>query len=136
MSALATAANDFAIASDLVFDATSREINEFLPPALHRLLGYFGSASRVLFFFDRKAGDVVWEDGRERGVSRGGWQAFQDVVEPLARRYQVGVGSHSSPASFALVLDRNNFTSAFQTLAQARSSLRGRRLPSARSRAF
>lgn len=127
MSLLARAATDSAIGPDLLIDAGTREISEFLPPTLHRLLGYFGSASRVLFFFDRKAGDVVWEDGYERGVSRGGWQAFQDVVEPLARRYQVAVGSYSSSASFALVLDRNSYSSTFQSLAEARRSLRGQR---------
>lgn len=126
MSFLAPAANASAINPELPLDATTREISELLPPTLHRLLGYFGPASRVLFFFDRKAGDVVWEDGNERGVSRGGWQAFRDVVEPLARRYQVGVGSHSSQACFALVLDRNTYSSTFQSLAEARSSLRGR----------
>ena len=97
----------------------TQEILELLPPGIHRQLGYFGSASCILFYYDVRAEDVIWNDGRGHGIGTGGWQTLVNVIEPLAKKYHAVLIGHGS-APQALVIDRNTRSAYFIDMNQAK----------------
>ena len=100
-----------------------RKILESLPASMHRQLGYFGDALQTLFYFDHRAQDIIWDDGRSYGIGTGGWQVFAEVIEPIARKYGVEIGGNR-PAVTALVLDRSIDSACFAKLSEARRLVR------------
>jgi hypothetical protein len=80
-------------------------VGECLPQGLDRRLGYFGQARFVFFYYEARGSEVVWNDGLSYGFSCGGWIPFTQELAPLARQYNMELGSDHNPAADALVLD-------------------------------
>lgn len=81
-------------------------ITEPLGRRIDRDLGYAGHARHVAFWYDPRADDVMWDDGRLVGSAGGAWRSFLDVVAPLADVYEANVGSGESVGRDVLLLDR------------------------------
>ena len=81
-------------------------LSERLPPGLDRRLGYVGDERFVIFYYEPRGEEVVWDDGHTYGFGAGGWCAFEDVVAPLGRRYGADLGNEVSAGRDVLVLDR------------------------------
>src|SRR3954469_4709700 len=81
-------------------------ITEPLGRRIDRDLGYAGHARHVAFWYDPRADDVAWDDGRATGSAGGSWRPFLEVVAPLADVYEANVGSGESVGRDVLLLDR------------------------------
>ena len=81
-------------------------LSERLPPYLDRSLGYVGDDRFVIFYYEPRGEEVVWEDGHTYGFGAGGWCAFEDLVAPLGRRHGADLGNGKSAGRDVLVLDR------------------------------
>jgi hypothetical protein len=92
---------------------------ESLPPALDRKLGYFGNARFVLFYYEPRGHEVIWNDGRSYGFARGGWMSFEDDVAPVAARHKTDIGAADHHGEHVLVLDRKLEQSYFANRAVA-----------------
>ncbi|MGA2499124.1 MAG: hypothetical protein ABSH20_15390 [Tepidisphaeraceae bacterium] len=81
-------------------------LGKCLKQCLDRKLGYSGEDRFVLFHYEPRGQEVMWRDGRSYGFGHGGWQAFFDEVEPVAREHGISVGDDTRPADHVLVVDR------------------------------
>ena len=86
--------------------AGSLRLGKCLKQCLDRKLGYSGEDRFVLFHYEPRGQEVMWRDGRSYGFGHGGWQAFFDEVEPVARQHGISVGDDTRPADHVLVVDR------------------------------
>ena len=77
-----------------------------LQQSIDRRLGYFGQDRFVLFYYEARGEEVVFNDGHTYGFGSGGWQAFADEVAPLARRYGLNLGTGGTRADHVLLVDR------------------------------
>ncbi|MFI5379132.1 MAG: hypothetical protein ACHRHE_07545 [Tepidisphaerales bacterium] len=77
-----------------------------LQRCIDRKLGYSGQDRFVLFHYEPRGQEVMWRDGSSYGFGSGGWQAFFDEVEPVAREHGVNVGNDTRPGDHVLVVDR------------------------------
>ena len=77
-----------------------------LKHCIDRKLGYSGQDRFVLFHYEPRAQEVMWRDGRSYGFGSGGWQAFFDEVEPVAREHGISIGNDTRPGDHVLVVDR------------------------------
>jgi hypothetical protein len=81
-------------------------LSERLPPYLDRSLGYVGDDRFVVFYYEPRGEEVVWEDGHTYGFGAGGWCAFEDLVAPLGKRHGADLGNEKAAGRDVLVLDR------------------------------
>ena len=81
-------------------------LGKCLKECIDRKLGYSGEDRFVLFHYESRGQEVMWRDGRSYGFGHGGWQAFFDEVEPVAREHGISVGDDTRPADHVLVVDR------------------------------
>jgi hypothetical protein len=98
---------------------------ERLPPYLDRSLGYVGADRFVIFYYEPRGEEVVWEDGHTYGFGAGGWCAFEDLVAPLAKRHGADLGNEKSAGRDVLVLDRQRGLTYFAERGCARLFVRG-----------
>lgn len=96
-----------------------RLIAETLPARMDRQLGYFGEEACVLFHYDTRAEEVMWNDGLRYGIGTGGWHAYVDTVEPLAKKYDAVLTGHRA-APQALVIDATTSRAYFADMDQAK----------------
>lgn len=82
------------------------ELSERLHPWLDRKLGYFGDARFVMFYWEPRGQEVMWNDGRSYGFGTGAWSFFSAKIAPLANRYSVRLGDGDTAGHQALVIDR------------------------------
>ena len=99
---------------------------ERLPSYLDRSLGYVGDDRFVMFYYEPRGEEVVWEDGHTYGFGAGGWCAFEDLVAPLGKRYRADLGDEVSAGRDVLVLDRHRGLAYFAARGCARRFLGGR----------
>lgn len=52
-----------------------------------RSLGYVGDERFVVFRYEPRVEEVVWNDGHSYGFGTGGWRDFLQHIAPLADRY-------------------------------------------------
>jgi hypothetical protein len=83
-----------------------RKVEDPLHPRLDRKLGYFGSERFVMFHYEPRGQEVIWNDGRSYGFGTGAWYFFIEKVLPLARQHGAAVGSNDADSRDALLLDR------------------------------
>ncbi len=81
-------------------------LGKCLKECIDRKLGYSGEDRFVLFHYEPRGQEVMWRDGRSYGFGHGGWQAFFDEVEPVAREHGISVGDDTQPADHVLIVDR------------------------------
>ena len=98
---------------------------ERLPPYLDRSLGYVGADRFVIFYYEPRGEEVVWEDGHTYGFGAGGWCAFEDLVAPLGKRHGADLGNEKSAGRDVLVLDRQKGLTYFAERGCARRFVRG-----------
>ena len=107
-----------------------QDINQVIPPgfirldepslpAIHRQLGYFGEARYVVFYYETRGEEVVWNDGTSFGFGSGGWDLFSSRVGPLAKQYDVNVGATGDDRTHVLLIDRRDGTAFFAEEIQA-----------------
>jgi hypothetical protein len=94
-----------AVASALLSEEFLR-ISDVLEPKLDRALGYRGTDRFVLFYYEPRGQEVMWQDAHSYGFAIGGWQLFLDQIAPLMDRYGVSIGSPLAHGCYALVVDR------------------------------
>jgi hypothetical protein len=80
---------------------------------LDRKLGYFRDNRFVLFYYEPRGQEVMWNDGQSYGFACGGWMTFMDQVAPQAERQGMNLGSDTMTARHALVIDRQQGRSWF-----------------------
>jgi hypothetical protein len=102
-----------------------RALPERLPPYLDRSLGYVGGDRFVIFYYEPRGEEVVWEDGHTYGFGAGGWCAFEDLVAPLAKRHSAELGNEKCAGRDVLVLDRQRGLTYFAERGCARLFVRG-----------
>ena len=81
-----------------------------------RSLGYVGDARFVVFRYEPRGEEVVWDDGDTYGFGAGGWRDFLDRVAPLADRVGINLGlgwGGDAAAVAVLVLDRHSGSAYF-----------------------
>lgn len=91
-----------------------------------RSLGYVGDARFVMFRYEPRGEEVVWNDGETYGFGAGGWCDFLDRVAPLADRSGVNLGlgwGGPTPATAVLVLDRHSGAAYFASRRSAEQFL-------------
>ncbi len=88
---------------------------EPIPGCSDRTLGYVGDERFVVFRYEPRVEEVVWNDGYTYGFGAGGWRDFLDRIAPLADRYaaKLCLGSPSCPGTDVLVLDRHSGSAYF-----------------------
>ena len=116
-------------------------IDDDVPDGFHRLdrplydgidrkLGYFGEGRYVLFYYEPRGEEVIWDDGRSYGFGLGAWRTFLEHIEPLTRRYGVDLGYGDEPQKHALVIDRDAHEAYFARRDSAKALVRTqRRIP-------
>jgi hypothetical protein len=77
-----------------------------LQQRIDRTLGYFGQNRFVLFYFEPRGQEVIWNDGRSYGFAAGGWKPFTEKVIPLARAAGAHVGDCDRRGDHVLLVDR------------------------------
>jgi hypothetical protein len=97
-----------------------------LPSGIDRQLDYSAATACVLFYFDQRAEDIIWDDGHSSGIGAGGWRAFDEFVEPIAQSHRAELGSRAR-AVIALVLNRETNSGYFVELAEAKRGQLGER---------
>jgi len=90
-----------------------------LPPDIDRKLKYLADARYVLFYFEPRGEEVVWNDGRSHGFALGGWRVFMETITPLADLYRVTLGSGNAVGTHVLLLDRLKHDAFFAEREQA-----------------
>jgi hypothetical protein len=96
---------------------TVRALPQHLSAGLDRRLGYFGEARFVMFYYEPRGEEVLWNDGRSYGFASGAWCMFTERIIPLAVRHGFnlgpgaaggtsGGGQAAAAATDALVVDR------------------------------
>jgi hypothetical protein len=98
---------------------------ERLPPYLDRRLGYVGDDRFVIFYYEPRGEEVVWEDGHTYGFGAGGWCAFEDLVAPLGKLHGADLGNTVSAGRDVLVLDRQRGLTYFAERGCARRFVGG-----------
>lgn len=83
-----------------------RKLNDPLHPRLDRKLGYFGSRRFVMFHYEPRGQEVLWNDGHTYGFGTGAWCFFFEKIIPLAEQHNASVGSNDADGRDALLLDR------------------------------
>jgi hypothetical protein len=100
-----------------------RQILDRLPSGIDRQLGYSAAAAWVLFYFDQRAEDIIWDDGHTYGIGTGGWRVFEELIEPIAQTHHAELGSNAH-AIMAFVLNRETNSAYFVELSEARRVVR------------
>lgn len=96
-----------------------------LPPYLDRSLGYVGDDRFVIFYYEPRGEEVVWEDGHTYGFGAGGWRAFEDLVAPLGKLHGADLGNAAAAGRDVLVLDRQRGLTYFAERGCARRFVGG-----------
>jgi hypothetical protein len=81
-------------------------IGNTLGHGIDRQLGYRGERRFVLFYFEPRGEEIIWQDCDSYGFGLGGWRAFMDRIEPLLEQYNVSIGDLRSHGRHALIVDR------------------------------
>jgi hypothetical protein len=76
-------------------------------------LGYHGKDRFVLFYYEPRGEEVIWQDSHSSGFSTGFGQCFIDELSPVADVHKVHVGSSGTPAAQVLLIDRAESRSYF-----------------------
>jgi hypothetical protein len=76
--------------------------------SIDRRLGYFRHARFVLFYYEPRGAEVIWNDGRSYGFGSGGWMTFLHEVAPLGSGQGLNLGDDDRPGDHVLVLDREH----------------------------
>jgi hypothetical protein len=69
-------------------------------------LGYHGEDRFVLFYYEPRGEEVIWQDSHSSGFSTGFGQCFIDELSPVAEVHKVNVGNSGSPGKQVLLIDR------------------------------
>lgn len=69
-------------------------------------LGYHGKDRFVLFYYEPRGEEVIWQDSHSSGFSTGFGQCFIDELAPVAEAHKVDIGHSGSPGSQVLLIDR------------------------------
>jgi hypothetical protein len=69
-------------------------------------LGYHGADRFVLFYYEPRGEEVIWQDSHSSGFSTGFGQCFIDELSPVADVHKVNIGSSGSPGAQVLLIDR------------------------------
>ncbi len=77
-----------------------------LPGEFDRRLGYRRDERYVLFYFEPRGHEVIWQDRESYGFAIGGWRLFTELVHPLAAKFGVHVGDDEAHGSEVLFIDR------------------------------
>lgn len=97
---MARPANAWSVPSDFV------PVRQCLHQSIERKLGYFRQARFVMFYYEPRGAEVVWNDGGSYGFGCGGWMTFLDEIAPLARRQGINIGGDEEAGDHVLVVDR------------------------------
>ena len=81
-------------------------VGNALGPDIDRRLGYRGERRFVMFYFEPRGQEMIWQDTDSYGFGLGGWRTFMDHVEPLAELYGVSIGNLRDHGDHALIIDR------------------------------
>lgn len=82
------------------------EISHRLTYLADRKLGYHRDERFVIFYYEPRGQEIIWQDGSSYGFGLGGWRFFTLYVEPLMRSYDVHIGDAEIAGRHVLVLDR------------------------------
>src|SRR5580704_8925534 len=69
-------------------------------------LGYRGKDRFVLFYYEPRGEEVIWQDRPSSGFSTGFGQCFIDELSPVAEVHKVDLGNSGTPGPQVLLIDR------------------------------
>lgn len=103
------------------------KVSDCLQQGIDRHLGYHGDGRFVLFYYEPRGEEVMWNDGTSYGFAAGGWRVYLEDIEPLGERYGVCLGGDGGRPRHGLLLDRARNEAWFAELADASAFVSGLR---------
>jgi hypothetical protein len=82
------------------------DIGTILGAEIDRRLGYRGEERYVIFYYEPRGQEIIWQDCRSYGFALGGWRTFMRHVEPVMETFDVSIGNAESHGRHVLVVDR------------------------------
>src|ERR1700722_15088630 len=100
-------ATPFAAIGQPVGLATHVALIEHSVQGIDRKLGYYGRDRFVIFYYEPRGQEVIWQGTHCYGFASGAWQFFIEDLSRIADLHQADVGSSGSPGKDVLLTDRS-----------------------------